>query len=109
MFLLRLTTLSLALSLSAIAGENLPQSVTFKGHAKFDALVARALSENWQALPMGGRVAKFGLAMRGTKYEGFTLEIDDHVESPSANFSAGRLGQASLPTKFVSVMPANGL
>jgi hypothetical protein len=69
-----------------VAGENLPQSVTFRGRPVFDALVARASSENWSALPMGERVAKFGYAMRGTKYEGFTLEIDDHVESPSANF-----------------------
>ena len=85
----RLLTLAItaALALSAFAEEKLPQSVTFKGRAAFDALVARALSENWRALPMGERVAKFGYAMRGTKYEGYTLEIDDHVESASANFT----------------------
>ena len=78
---------TLALSLCAIAGENLPLSVTFKNKPAFDALVARALSEKWSELPMGQRVAKFGYAMRGTKYEGFTLEIDDHVESASASFT----------------------
>lgn len=83
----RLLFLLLAAPLSAPAGENLPQSVTFKNKAAFDTLVARASSENWRELPMGQRVAKFGYAMRGTKYEGYTLEIDDHVESPSANFS----------------------
>ena len=68
------------------AGEQLPQSVTFKDKPAFDAIVARALKENWRALPMGQRVATFGHAMLGTKYVGFTLEIDDHVESPSCNF-----------------------
>ncbi len=82
-----LLILAIANPLCAVAGENLLQSVTFKNKPVFDALVARAVSENWRELPMGQRVANFGLAMRGTKYEGFTLEIDDHVESASANFS----------------------
>lgn len=69
------------------ADEHLPQSVTFKGKDKFDALVARAVKENWRSLPMGERVAKFGIAMRGTPYVGFTLEIHDKIESPSANFN----------------------
>ncbi len=71
----------------ASAGEQLPQRVTFKGREKFDLLVERATRENWRALPMGERVAKFGYALRGTKYVGYTLEIDDHVESPSVNFN----------------------
>lgn len=69
------------------AAEHLPQAVTFKGKEKFDAIVARAIKENWRALPMGQRVAKFGMALRGTKYVGYTLEIDDRIESPSANFN----------------------
>lgn len=69
------------------AGEFLPQSVTFKGVEKFQEIVARAVAENWAALPMGARVAQFGLALRGIKYVGWTLEIDDRVESPSVNFT----------------------
>ncbi len=69
-------------------GEHLPQSVTFTGRAVFDEVVARAIKENWRALPMGERVARFGMALRGIKYVGFTLEVDDHVESPVANFEA---------------------
>ena len=69
------------------AKENLPQSVTFKGKDNFDSIVKKAVSEKWSALPMGERVAKFGLAMRGTPYVGYTLEIDDHVESASCNFN----------------------
>jgi hypothetical protein len=69
------------------AAEFLPQTVTFKGQEKFQQIVARALAENWAALPMGARVAQFGQALRGTPYTGWTLEIDDRIESPSANFN----------------------
>jgi hypothetical protein len=65
----------------------LPQSKTFIGTAKFQALVKQALEGNWRSLPMGQRVATFGSAMRGTPYVGYTLEIDDRVESASANFA----------------------
>ena len=69
------------------AAEFLPQNVTFIGAAKFQQIVTRAVAENWAALPMGARVAQFGQALRGTKYVGWTLEIDDRIESPSANFN----------------------
>jgi hypothetical protein len=49
--------------------------------------VQQAVQEGWQRLPMGQRVAQFGLALRGVPYVGYTLEIDDHVESASANFN----------------------
>jgi hypothetical protein len=71
----------------APAAEFLPQGTTFIGAAKFQQIMDRAMAENWAALPMGERVARFGLAMRGTKYVAWTLEIDDRVESPSANFN----------------------
>lgn len=69
------------------AAEFLPQGTTFIGAARFQQIMDRAMAENWAALPMGERVARFGLAMRGTKYVAWTLEIDDRVESPSANFN----------------------
>src|SRR4051812_15029403 len=78
--------LCFAVTTAACAKEQLPQSVTFKGKEKFELLVNRAIKENWRALPMGERVAKFGNALRGTKYVSYTLEIDDHIESPSVNF-----------------------
>ncbi|MGV3659948.1 MAG: N-acetylmuramoyl-L-alanine amidase-like domain-containing protein [Prosthecobacter sp.] len=81
----------LALSAAAVrslpAAEFLPHSVTFIGQAKFQQIVAQAQAQNWAALPMGARVAQFGQAMRGTKYVAWTLEIDDRIESPSANFN----------------------
>ena len=69
------------------AAEFLPQSTAFIGAARFHQIVAHAAAENWAALPVGERVARFGLAMRGTKYVAWTLEIDDRVESPSVNFN----------------------
>ncbi|TLD70720.1 DUF1460 domain-containing protein [Phragmitibacter flavus] len=71
----------------APAAEHLPQSLTFPNKTAFNKIVATAQQQNWRALPMGERVAKFGLAMRGTPYVGYTLEIHDHTESASANFS----------------------
>lgn len=69
------------------AAEHLPQNITFIGSKKFQSLVRQAQQENWRSLPMGERVARFGLALRGTPYVAYTLEIDDHIESPSVNLS----------------------
>jgi Protein of unknown function (DUF1460) len=68
------------------AGGELPLAVTFKGRDVFDRLVAKAQRENWRALPLGDRTVRVALAMVGTPFKGYTLEIDDRVESPSVNF-----------------------
>lgn len=65
----------------------LPLSTVFKGKDKFDRLVAQAIRENWRALPIGERTATVGRALLGTPYVNYTLEIDDHIESPSVNFN----------------------
>jgi Protein of unknown function (DUF1460) len=78
---------ALALAPGAKAREHLPQSVTFKGTEKFARIVAAARRGNWRALPMGKRVEMFARQMKGTPYVGFTLEIDDRIESPSVNFN----------------------
>lgn len=64
----------------------LPFSTVFKGRDKFDRLVSQARAGNWAALPIGERAATVGKAMLGTRYRGYTLEIDDHIEAPSVNF-----------------------
>ncbi len=64
----------------------LPMKTIFKGESTFHRLVQHAQREQWQRLPIGERTVRFGLAMVGTPYRGFTLEIDDRVESPSVNF-----------------------
>jgi hypothetical protein len=57
----------------------------FKGRSRFDQMVAQA--DQWKDLPIGERVAAVGRALAGTPYKGSTLEIDDHVEAPSVNFT----------------------
>lgn len=63
----------------------LPMSVVFKGQKKFDLLVKQAKRENWATLPIGERTARVGRALLGTPYVNYTLEIHDHIESPSVN------------------------
>lgn len=82
-----LLVLSLALPL-ARAAQPLPLESTFRGTTKFSAIAAKAVRENWRALPIGDRVVKVARELEGTPYQGFTLEIDDRVESPSANFTS---------------------
>jgi hypothetical protein len=65
----------------------LPFSTVFKGRDKFDRLVSKARAGNWAALPLGERTVRVGQAMLGTRYRGYTLEIDDHIEAPSVNFN----------------------
>jgi hypothetical protein len=71
----------------ATAESRLPFSTVFKGRDRFDSLVAKAKQENWKALPIGERTAAVGRALVGTRYKSFTLEIDNRIEAPSANFN----------------------
>src|SRR5438067_2253489 len=73
-------------SVAAAMESRLPFSTVFKGQDQFNRLVAKAKSENWQALPIGERTAVVGQALVGTRYKHFTLEIDNRIESPSVNF-----------------------
>jgi len=73
-------------AMAAHADTTLPFKTVFKGANKFEYLKQRAIVENWAGYPIGQRVAIAGRAMIGTPYKGYTLEIDNHVEAPSANF-----------------------
>ncbi len=64
----------------------LPMSTVFKGESKFHAMVAKAERENWRRLPLGQRTVKAAREMVGTPYVNYTLEVDDHIESPVVNF-----------------------
>ena len=68
-----------------LAQTTLPFATVFRGEAKFHELVAQAERENWRALPLNERIGKVGLALRGTHYENYTLEIDDSIEAPSVD------------------------
>ena len=81
-----LIPLVLICSVASAIETRLPFSTVFRGQDQFNRLVAKAKSENWAALPIGERTAAVGQALVGTRYKHFTLEIDNRIESPSANF-----------------------
>lgn len=82
-----LTSLSSAEPSPAItaAVKQLPLATTFKGEQRFQQIVAKASAEKWAELPIGKRIIKFARELHGVPYTSFTLEIDDHIEAPSAN------------------------
>lgn len=86
MKLLALLSLILSLCGSLSSKEHLPQSLTFIGKEKFDTITTKAIQNNWYALPIGDRMATIAQELRGTPYKGHTLEIHNHIESPSVNF-----------------------
>lgn len=64
----------------------LPLHTVFQGEAKFRAVVAKAERENWRALPIGERTMRVARELVGTPYVNYTLEVDNRIESPVANF-----------------------
>ena len=78
--------LFLLFSVAFASESHLPFSTVFKGQDQFNRLVTKAKAGNWKALPIGERTAAVGLALVGTRYKHFTLEIDNRIESPSVNF-----------------------
>jgi hypothetical protein len=79
--------LMLGLLVEAYGAVDLPYSKVFKGESQFDRLVQEAESDNWRSLPLGERTVAVGKALLGTPYANYTLEIDDHTESPSVNLN----------------------
>ena len=71
------------LSVNVLA--DLPFDTVFKGRAQFDRVVS--VGDQVKTLPLGDRVATIGKFLCGTPYKSFTLEIDDHIESPSVNLN----------------------
>ncbi len=66
--------------------ETLPFGTVFKGREKFNDLIRQARANDWKSLRIGDRTATVGRALVGTRYKSYTLEIDDRIEAPSANF-----------------------
>lgn len=65
----------------------LPMQTIFKGEARFKAIVKKAIDERWSELPIGKRVIACAKELHGLPYENWTLEIHDHIESPSVNLN----------------------
>lgn len=82
-----LTAALAALILATVPGwtASLPPSRTFVGPEKFHQLMDRGYRAGWAALPLGERVNNFALALRGTPYVNYTLELDDRIEAVSVN------------------------
>lgn len=74
------------LPLCCHAGGELPLSTTFKGRPKFESIVRKAVAEQWSQLTIGQRMVKVARELEGIPYQSYTLEIHDHIESPSVNF-----------------------
>jgi len=82
---MRLLIFCISLVMISPAPAALPESVVFVGPGKFQALINRGLEENWRELPLGERTVKAGLALVGTPYTNYTLELDDRIETPCVN------------------------
>lgn len=85
---MRPAILLLALILSSaltVRSAGLPLETTFVGREKFQQVMNRGYRAGWSKLPLGERVNKFALALRGTPYVNYTLELHDTIESPSVN------------------------
>ena len=65
----------------------LPLDKTFVGQQKFQQLMNRAYRSGWAELPLGERVNRFALALQGTPYVNYTLELHDRIEAPSVNMN----------------------
>ena len=77
------------LMISPCTGQSagLPLEKTFIGQQKFQQLMNRGYRAGWAKLPIGERVNKFALALRGTPYVNYTLELHDTIEAPSVNMN----------------------
>lgn len=79
--------LALALLPAITSRAGLPLEQTFIGPEKFHQLMNRGYRAGWAKLPLGERVNRFALALRGTPYVNYTLELHDTIEAPSVNMN----------------------
>lgn len=84
---MRLFLVSLAFLIGAGAShaDSLSTRETFVGESRFKQMMSTADRLNWDRLPIGERVARIGLSLRGIPYKNYTLELHDRIESPSVN------------------------
>ncbi len=108
----RLLPLGLLVLATALChADTLPFEVVFKGQQKFEAVLARAKpqAERLRAAGIGERTVWFGQMLTGTPYKGFTLEIHDRIEAPSANFDGldcWTFFEVSLALARMSALPS---
>jgi hypothetical protein len=71
----------------SLRAEGLPESIVFVNQGKYQDLIQRGIAEKWSALPVGERTTRVGLALVGTPYKNYTLELDDRIETPCVNMA----------------------
>ena len=81
------TVALLAVGSLSLPAAGLPPEKTFIGQKKFQQLMDRGYRAGWAELPLGERVNNFALALRGTPYVNYTLELHDRIEAPSVNIN----------------------
>lgn len=79
--------LVLLLAAAPLPAAGLPMSKTFIGQKKFEKLMGSGYRAGWADLPLGERANNFALALCGTPYTNYTLELHDRIEAPSVNMN----------------------
>lgn len=77
--------LCVLLACTTLIHAEIPADRIFVNPGKFRTLVRGGIQKKWHQLPLGERTAKIGLAMVGTPYVNYTLELHERHESPSVN------------------------
>jgi hypothetical protein len=82
-----LAAAALAPAATAPAAVNhLPLTTAFKNVDRYCRIMTKARTAGWAQVPVGRRMSLLGRECLGIPYQGYTLEIDDKIECPSANF-----------------------
>ena len=71
----------------AFGGALEAQSESFQGQEIFDRILAKALKNKWETLPIGQTMGHVAMEFLGTPYVGFTLELSKDREICSANLT----------------------
>jgi hypothetical protein len=72
---------------SAFGGATEEKAQAFKGEDVFAKLLKQAKAGKWSALPIGECMKRVAMALEGTPYVGFTLELDKDNEICSVNLA----------------------
>jgi hypothetical protein len=77
-----------ASALRSAWGDSIASGVEpFKGTETFDRILAKALDQKWETLPIGQCMGKIAMELEGIPYVAFTLELDKDKEVCAVNFN----------------------
>ena len=87
-----------------VTGNAYGAATHFQGEPTFKRIVAKAVAENWVALPIGELMGKIAMELQGVPYQANTLELSANQEICSVNlegldcvtFFEGTLGLARM-------------